>query len=751
MRIILPEAVRTVRARVRMVLLEPTVAVSPGCAAAVPADAPKPASAPNPATASPKNQNALHRDRAAWLLAHASGPLTCALADAARELVSVEGWAPLGFSRIYDLARERLDRSGRWVMDLARLGRALAASPALRAAVVGDDGEFPLSRAAALVLARANESHSMDHWIALARRVTVRELQSAIRADRAGERLDTEAAAGAGTADQVATTNATVSDDDDDDDEALQVRVEVPRWIRACFVETLDLHRAVNGCEATVASFAEALAAEALAGPNPPDVTTVGVRAGTPTSLVEETLARVNHQWAWLGRPEGPLPVNVAAVLEKCRAKLSTYDAEEAAPDAATRAARVEAGAGPGTGAGAGASATQSARRTGIPPREQVILSAWRKLREVLRAEDAIERELGRTLAEMARHGDWATLGFASAGHYARERLGVAQRTAETRIAGETAMRRRPVVYAAYRAGTIGLEAGLLLSRVLESSASASLQQRWVDRARQTTVKRLRDEIHLALLRSDLPDGNLAAPEPQRPATDGEWLASLDRPPGRTRERLARAMPNWNEFTPTSALVSADVFLRLRLPREVAKMFLASLESERRRLQGEAEANWGSERETDSKEPVSRRVAHLFADRGRRLPSWVALLALLEDYAKTWDDPAAFPKRRWHRTYERANWRCMAPGCTARRWHDDHHIEYRSRGGSNEAWNQLCLCRFHHQQGEHGRFARVRGRGPLGVIWRLGTRALASWYRNEVRLDAGDDADAADADPANAA
>ena len=31
--------------------------------------------------------------------------------------------------------------------------------------------------------------------------------------------------------------------------------------------------------------------------------------------------------------------------------------------------------------------------------------------------------------------------------------------------------------------------------------------------------------------------------------------------------------------------------------------------------------------------------------------------------------------------------------------------------------------------------ARVRGRAPLDVTWRLGLETLASWYRNEKRID----------------
>src|SRR5262249_2652634 len=106
----------------------------------------------------------------------------------------------------------------------------------------------------------------------------------------------------------------------------------------------------------------------------------------------------------------------------------------------------------------------------------------------------------------------------------------------------------------------------------------------------------------------------------------------------------------------------------------------------------------------------------------------------LEDYAQTWDDPEHFPDRRWDETYIRWGWRCGAPGCTSRRNLEDHHIVYRSGQGGNEPENQVCLCRFHHQLGEHGRLARFRGRAALGLHCRLGTPGMAAWYQNEMRL-----------------
>ena len=172
----------------------------------------------------------------------------------------------------------------------------------------------------------------------------------------------------------------------------------------------------------------------------------------------------------------------------------------------------------------------------------------------------------------------------------------------------------------------------------------------------------------------------------------------------------------------------------MRLPVETARAFLGAVESARR---GMAEMMRGLRpvpQYAPEQVPASFRAASYFAARKEGIPPWVGLLVLLEDYAATHDDPRAFPKRNSDAIYQRDGHGCMAPGCTARCAIEDHHIVYRSRRGSDEPWNRLCLCRFHHHQGEHGQLVKCRGKAPLDVIWRLGEPELGTWWRNERRL-----------------
>ncbi len=127
-------------------------------------------------------------------------------------------------------------------------------------------------------------------------------------------------------------------------------------------------------------------------------------------------------------------------------------------------------------------------------------------------------------------------------------------------------------------------------------------------------------------------------------------------------------------------------------------------------------------------------AARTFSVRARRVPSWVGLLALLEDAAIAWDDPRALPRRRGDAVFRRDGFRCAAPGCTARATLQDHHVVFRSRGGGHTAENRVALCAAHHAAlHERGTLA-VTGRAPLDLAWRVGPPAAARHFRCERRI-----------------
>jgi len=725
----------------------------------------------------------LQADRLAFALRAAGDRLALPLARAARGFCQARGWEKFGYARLRDHARERFGRSGRWVSDLAVLAEAFESLPGLAEALCGTDGGLPVGRVAALLIGRIASPESSGSWIALGRRVTVRELQGIVKtARKTGSKWPPgeERATGEDLIHTESTFQATarsdvLGTDSDNPEERCLVRFLVPAPVKAAFEEALDLHRAVCGEETSVTSFIEAIVAEALAGPHPPDADMVSLKPGRHRALMEQALARCTQNWRHLAQPA---------------------DASHALSSAVTTLKSIEEAA---MAAGDGGPTELDGQ-----------------IRRLIELEDEIDRRLGKLLAEMGDRGAWPRLMFADAGHYAEQRLGLSRTAAEDRARLARALRGLPVLREAYEKRKIGFEAACLVRRILgRGSVDQLAQQAWVARAQEATVKRLRDEIKLlerlgeacATERTSggsIHDGKRVShanepgsinddrrwpdaadsaeplhngsrqdpakqpgaihggagagsvdgaqtiqdrtapglannvglthsrpdlPRPDLPVDDGRWQQSLLRRSGMARERVGRLGRE------AAALFVPDVFLRLRLPGDLAGDLLAAVESSRRRLSECVEAVPCFEQWPDPDASGSVLAARTFSNRCRRVPAWVGLLALIEDYVTTWDVPEESPKRDAEEVYARWGWRCSAPGCTSRRNLEDHHVIYRSRGGSDDLSNRICLCRFHHQQGEHGGLASCRGTAPVGILWRLGRDGVGGLYRNERRLD----------------
>jgi hypothetical protein len=133
---------------------------------------------------------------------------------------------------------------------------------------------------------------------------------------------------------------------------------------------------------------------------------------------------------------------------------------------------------------------------------------------------------------------------------------------------------------------------------------------------------------------------------------------------------------------------------------------------------------------------LSVRIAGVYLEQRAQVPLWVGLLAALEICVLEWDDPrrktASSTLQR--RVLERDGCRCTAPGCTARRNLQVNHIQERSHGGPDAAWNLHAVCAAHHLHYIHGGRASVRGRAPGNMVWRLGRPVVAQWFVNERRI-----------------
>jgi len=637
------------------------------------------------------------------------------LARAVAAFAGAEDWSAFGYARLEDHARERFGRSGRWLRDLALLGRALERLPGLGAALTGEDGGRPIGRVAAGVVARVADAASLAGWIERARSVTVRELRAEARQARARQ------------AGSLQTDRASSPSDDLDVADRVMVRIPLPATIRAAFDEGLDLFRAVEGREGSATSFVEALVAECLAGPHSFATTEEhgAASARTTSAIVETALARSTGRWRHLPSPGAASP---------------------AGPRTEDRANGPAPGGPVPAVFGAAASALERlARMSGAIGSRAV--DRDRQIRRLIDLEDELEACLGGLLADMAERGAWERLRFAGVGHYAEERLGLSRSTGEDRARAARALRRFRLLREAYDSGRIGLQAVLLVARLLGDGAPGDgCERAWVTRAREATIKRLRDEARALGLRrcaGGAPAGFSAGP---RPMPDAEWHAALWRDRGRSSERIARlgvaalggSAADFGVPDPSIGVPSGpDVFLSLRLPAPLAADFAAAIESRRRALEALAGSIPWDESWPDRDAATSLLAARMFSIRCRRVPSWVGLLALLEDFASTWDAVDGPPARPQDVVFVRDGWRCAAPGCTSRRNLEDHHLLYRSRGGGDEPSNRITLCRFHHQRGEHGGLASCSGRAPLGVVWRLGRDGVGGRFLNERRMPAG--------------
>ncbi|HYV20038.1 MAG TPA: DUF222 domain-containing protein [Verrucomicrobiae bacterium] len=689
-------------------------------------------------------------DRTALEIRAALDRLSAVLARAAAALVRLRSWQVFGFARLDDHVRERFGRSGRWLRDLAALGEGLAASRPLASALTGSDGGRPLGRVAATLIARAitapPTTRTDEEWIVAARAQSVRELRAAIRTDRAAAIGETDELPG------VSEGPAFIDDDDPDADRCL-LRLPVPLPVLAAFDEALDLHRAVEGRSTSVSAFVEALVGEAQSGGSEISPGHMApLRHGIPEATIEAALRRATNEWAALPEPFAAetFAAEPAAVAE-ASACLERFAALEAVAD---RGDAVELD---------------------------------HQIRSLIEIENALEARLGQVLAAMAERRDWQRLRFAGLGHYAEERLGMSRSRAGERARLARALRPLPAVAAACASGRISMEAAALIHRMLgDEPVGADIETAWVEHASAATLKRMRDEARAAgRYRARAwpsgspvnPAGSVGSPlSPAVPLEDERWFASLHRAPGSAVRRIfefgfrAAGLSNPctappDVFHPDAAAApdvfhrdaaaapevfhslvhEPDVFLRLRLPADLAADFLAAIEAARNVTEARAasipwDSPWpGSAAGSGSAplaEPPSAWVARIAFVRGRRAPLWVGLLALLEDFALTWDTDGAAPDRRDDTVFVRDGWRCAAPGCSSRRNLEAHHLVYRSRGGPDDGWNLVTLCRFHHQRGEHGGLLSIRGRAPIDLIWRLGRSDVATRYRADKRHSA---------------
>jgi hypothetical protein len=283
----------------------------------------------------PRERRGVLRDEAALLLdgllvrvARGRTALDVALCEGLGALSAGDRLLRLGWSGTGDYARERLGVAARTGQVMARLGRALAERPLLRAAVRSGAVSIRAAEEIVQVAVGADETA----WVERARTMTVRGLVAAVRETRVCAGAPGRAAGAADNAQACAAARPPALDSGDLDDEAhgtpdaepwQRVSLEVTSGSRDALLRALDLAGRVLGEGAPRWQRLEAVAQEYL-----------GAHGGDEAD--DEVVAAALAAWRGesledrSGRPVGEEAANaVSAPAAGWRAELEAYVEEE--------------------------------------------------------------------------------------------------------------------------------------------------------------------------------------------------------------------------------------------------------------------------------------------------------------------------------------------------------------------------------------------------------------------------------------
>jgi hypothetical protein len=378
------------------------------------------------------------------------------------------------------------------------------------------------------------------------------------------------------------------------------------------------------------------------------------------------------------------------------------------------------------------------------------------RLRRAVALEQRLEAEMGPLLLRIAEGRLHRAAGFATMDEYARERLGISPRKARALLRLERAGRRARLLREAYRDGRLSWVQAHALVPVL--AIAGSHQRAWIDWACGVTVRRLQEDVERALIlyetdperfeqTAGLPnvecdaigeaqcvakhEAHGDAKDGAREAVEGDDQDTAQREADGAAQAAAATPERQTGAKPTHSDETCRVFWNG--PRDVAQLFRAVLCTVRRHIE--------------------RRTGRLPSD-------GEALDAMLEHAFEAWiagstgtgtegmggmgglgGSEGLGPERvrAAHRVFARDGWRCTVPGCSSYRELHDHHIRFRSAGGSDDESNRTTLCAWHHLRGVHAGPARLRlrllGRAPRRLRFELGLRRGAPAL---LRYDAGD-------------
>ena len=298
--------------------------------------------------------------------------------------------------------------------------------------------------------------------------------------------------------------------------------------------------------------------------------------------------------------------------------------------------------------------------------------------------------EIGRLAEAFWTADGWRRLGYATEAQYARERLGASLSSIEAK----RRLARRCAQMPRLAAAIAGREVGYEAARLVAAAAAAETVEAWIARARERTVKFLREEVDLVQMLARLdPD------QAMRPPSD-ETVQQI--------AELESAVISGRAFQGDGPQISArlaelfEAFDRTRAPRETRS---------KGRVTFRFRVSAGLRRHY-------RWIERMYE---RHRPARIGFirflcLALIDSWKHAMRCEVAYVH-----ICERDGYRCTSPVCT-RRDVTPHHLVFRSAGGDDSPENVTGACVWCHLEGiHHGRLSAIAPASRISwVIGRSG-------------------------------
>jgi hypothetical protein len=317
------------------------------------------------------------------------------------------------------------------------------------------------------------------------------------------------------------------------------------------------------------------------------------------------------------------------------------------------------------------------------------------RMRRAVALEQRIEAEMAPLLRAIGASSRYRRAGAHRFEAWARERLGISPRKTRALVRLDRTGDACPALREAFRSGRLSWVQAYALAPILLVAESAPFRDEWVTWAEQVSVRRMEADVAAALL---LLETDRAAFVGSAGLPERQTCAQAQGDPDAGPIHAATNVPEPVHETARIAFVA---------PRDAALFFRSVFLAARARLERL------TNRPVSAGEAIEWMLDHAFA-------VWGA------------DDDSLAPE---HRVFERDGWRCTVPGCSSYRNLHDHHILYRSRGGSDDPANRTTLCACHHQGGR----VRCTGNAPDGLRFELGLRTgrppLVSYVAGERRAE----------------